>query len=138
MFGFLGMFLNRADAEALSSERHYAIMEAIQRGALEVEAARNRQRAEFTRLKNEAERLEQTLEQANIGAESYRDFVREIFTTAEQRAQVDYRRWRHADRLIDARLRDGRLTHDPRKDPEWREYMGYVPPRSEDQPGNGQ
>ena len=48
MFGILGMFLNRADAEALSSERHYNIMESIQRGALEVEAARNRQWALFS------------------------------------------------------------------------------------------
>ena len=79
-------------------------------------------------LKRYIQTLEQAIEQANIGAESYRDFVREIFTTAEQRAQVDYRRWRHADQHIDARLRDGRLTHDPRKDPEWREYIGYIPP----------
>ena len=33
MFGFLGMFLNRADAEAISSERHYAIMDAINQRA---------------------------------------------------------------------------------------------------------
>ena len=87
-------------------------------------------------LKQYIQTLEQALERANIGAESYRDFVREFFVTPEERAQVNYRRCRHVDRLIEERLRDGRLNHDPRKDPDWVKGS-YVPPRPEDMPGHG-
>ncbi|MFA9950179.1 hypothetical protein [Dentiradicibacter hellwigii] len=127
MFGFLGMFLNRADAEAISSERHYAIMDAINQRARDID--------EYNALSKEARRLEQMLERAYVGIESYRDFTREIFVTPEERAQVNYRRSRHEDRHIEERLRDGRLNHDPRKDPKWAKY--YVPPRPEDMPGHG-
>ena len=79
-------------------------------------------------LKQYIQTLEQALERANIGAESYRDFTREFFVTPEERAQVHYRRSRHVDRLIEARLRDGRLSYDPRKDPAWVDGR-YIPPR---------
>ena len=77
-------------------------------------------------LKQYIQTLEQMLERAYVGIESYRDFTREIFVTPEERAQVNYRRSRHEDRHIEERLRDGRLNHDPRKDPKWAKY--YVPP----------
>ena len=87
-------------------------------------------------LKQYIQTLEQALERANIGIESYRDFTREFFVTPEERAQVHYRRSRHVDRLIEARLRDGRLSYDPRKDPKWVDGR-YIPPRPEDMPGHG-
>ena len=128
MFGFLGMFLNRADAEAISSERHYAIMDAINQRARDID--------EYNALIKEARRLEQALELADIAIESHCNFMREIFVTPEERAHANYQRSRHVDRIIEACLRDGRLSHDPRKDPEWVK-ASYDPPRPEDMPGHG-
>ena len=87
-------------------------------------------------LKQYIQTLEQTLERRYISIESHCAFGREVFPSPELRAQANYRRSRHIDRLIDERLRDGRLSHDPRKDPEWVK-ASYDPPRPEDMPGHG-
>lgn len=137
--GFLGMLLNKRDADAVSSDLHQQTMQTIHESNLQLERMREKSRrntelllaAEIANLKSQVAFLEEEVALCDARIEAYKGMRNKLLDMDDPKvAQAyQYQHWRIEDRALDKLLASGRLKKDPRPSKEWRERNGYVPPK---------
>lgn len=135
--GFLGMLLNKADADAISSDLHQQTMQTIHESNLQLARMREKSRnhtelllaAEIANLKSQVARLEEEVALCDARIEAYKGMRNKLLDMDDPTISQNYiyQHCRLEDKALDKLLVSGRLKHDPRLRKEWREGNGYVP-----------
>lgn len=137
--GLWGMFLNKKDADAISSDLHHQSMQTIHESNLRLERMRAKSRRhtelmlaiEIRDLNDRIAWLEEGIAMRDVQIEAYKGMRDKLLDMDDPKVAQTYlyQHFRIEDQALDKRLKSGELKRDPRKMKDWRENRGYIPPK---------
>ena len=137
--GFLGMFLNKKDADAISSDLHQQSMQTIHESNLRLERMREKSKRhtemllaiKIQELNDRIAWLENEVALRDARIEAHMKMSDVLLDLDDPKLRKSYfnKYWQFENQALDNLLASGELTVDPRKDKNWRERRSYLPPK---------
>lgn len=144
--GFLGMLLNKQDADAISHDLHQDALQTTadavarhQKSHRRVERTHDlmgQQAAMLAAIKiqelnDKIAWLEEGIALRDAQITAYRGMRDKLLDMNDPKISESYlyQHWRIEDKALDKLLASGELKRDPRKIKDWREQVGYIPPK---------
>ncbi|MDO4796267.1 MAG: hypothetical protein Q4A28_10075 [Brachymonas sp.] len=146
--GFLGMLLNKKDADAISHDLHQDALQTTadavarhQKSHRRVERTHDlmgQQAAMLAAIKiqelnDKIAWLEEGIAMRDVQIEAYQGMRNKLLDMDDPKVAQTYlyQHWRIEDKAIDKRLASGELKRDPRLHKEWVKRSGYIPPKKQ-------